>query len=134
MDLNIETVFLVVISIFFGGIVLGSLSMTIILYKKQRWRVTNPLYLIIMTITIVLSVFAYGEEDLGISFPYNWILALGAISIVNLLLLAVTKPGDDQDLGQGVKNAFKIAQKCPHCFSSLPSFFSSKCPRCTADL
>ena len=33
-----------------------------------------------------------------------------------------------------VKNAIAMSKRCPRCLKKLPSYFTSKCPHCTADL
>jgi O-antigen/teichoic acid export membrane protein len=128
MDL-FETFGTIFIWIFCGVITLSSLLMFIMLFFKQRERINDPVYVLIMIITVLISVFAFMKEDFG---QFTWLFCAFSIALVNLFLIAITKPG--YDLEQGVKNGFKVAKKCPHCFSSLPSYFTSKCPHCTSEL
>jgi len=38
------------------------------------------------------------------------------------------------EIRDDVRNAMKMANKCRHCLKKLPSYYTAKCPHCTADL
>ena len=116
--------------IFYSFIVLGSLKKAITVYsdKAGRWRFTDPLYLILMIGCPIVCVGAYNDYEFKLAF----LITTGLMAVLNFTLLRLTDK--DYDPEQGAKNAFQLLKKCPHCFSSLPSYFTSKCPHCTADL
>ncbi len=121
---------LTLIYIFYGFMVLGSIKKTIAVWsdKEMRWRFSDPLYLIIMSITLLVSIGAFSYDGPKLTC----LLTIGSLSIVNYILLGLTNPNYNPE--EGVKNAFRVAKKCPHCFSTLPSFFTTKCPHCTSQL
>jgi len=108
--------------------VLGSLAKALPIYlnKEQRHRLTDPLYLIGMGIVALFSILL-----LFLDIQLLW-LSLGCLAFANWALLRFTD--EDYNVEDGVKNAFRVAKKCPHCMKSLPSYLTSKCPHCTADL
>ena len=59
-----------------------------------------------------------------------WILYI----IINIVVLLWRIAEPDYDAKADVKQAFMIAKKCRYCMKKLPSYFTSKCPHCTADL
>ena len=107
---------------------LGSLSkfLTIYLNKKQRHRLSDPLYLILIAISILIAIII-----LFLDVQW-WPMAVAGLAFANWALLRFTD--DDYDIGKSVKNAFILAKKCPNCMKELPSQLTSKCPHCTADL
>lgn len=127
---NVEDTIFRIMYFFYGFIVLGSLQKVISIYKdkEERWRFTDPLYLIIMVLTLIVCVGAFNDYEFKLAF----LITTGLLAVLNFVLLRLTD--EDYDPEKGVKNAFRVAKKCPHCFSSLPSYFTSKCPHCTADL
>jgi hypothetical protein len=54
--------------------------------------------------------------------------------IVNIIVAIWRMQDPGYDVKSDMRHAFKIAKKCPYCMKKLPSYFTSKCPHCTADL
>ena len=73
----------------------------------------------------------YIDSDWGL----GWVLLYWILYIVINTVVVIWRMTDpDYDIKSDVKHSFKIAKKCPNCMKSLPSYFTSKCPHCTADL
>ena len=112
-------------------IILGALNrllkaLNIFLNKEQRHRLSDPLYLILMAIAVIFAIWL-----LFINIRW-WPWSLGGLAFANWALLRLTD--EDYSIEKDLKNAFRIAKKCPNCMKSLPSYLTSKCPHCTADL
>jgi hypothetical protein len=71
------------------------------------------------------------SHKMGIGYWIFW----GILNIA-VVIWRMMEPGYDvkQDIENSKKIYTTLSKKCPHCFSNLPSHFSSKCPECTADL
>lgn len=116
--------------IFYGFVISISIKKVIAVFavKEERWRFSDPLYLILMVISVGVCIGAFKDYDFRLAF----LISTGLIAIINFTLLRFTD--SDYNPDKSARNAFKVAKKCPHCFSSLPSYFTSKCPHCTAEL
>jgi len=118
-------------TIIYITIILGALNsllkaVNIYLNNDQRHRLSDPLYLILMAIALIFAI--------GLLFNDTrwWPWSLGGLAFANWAILRLTD--EDYDIEKGVKNGFRAAKRCPHCMKSLPSYFTTKCPHCTADL
>ena len=70
---------------------------------------------------------------------YSWDLGSNALYwffyiIINIVVLLWRMAEPGYDAKADVEQAFRVAKKCRHCMKKLPSYFTSKCPHCTADL
>ena len=65
----------------------------------------------------------------------SYILLLG-IWLIAAISATIARSANDEDysLADDVKGGFRATKTCPHCFNKLPSYFTTKCPHCTADL
>jgi hypothetical protein len=87
----------------------------------------------------LLTGFGLLYLGLKLGHEYRWSIGNYAMywlfyAIINIAVVIWRMTEPHYDAKADVKQAFKIAKKCPHCMKKLPSYFSSKCPHCTADL
>jgi hypothetical protein len=69
------------------------------------------------------------EDDWGLKgYSFFWLFYV----IINIAMI-IWRIQDDQMHFDG-KKTLKYLKICPYCMKKLPSYFSSKCPYCTADL
>ena len=54
--------------------------------------------------------------------------------IINLIVVYWRMGDSNYDMKSDINHAMKIAKKCPYCMKKLPSYFTGKCPNCTANL
>jgi hypothetical protein len=119
-----KTIFYSILAIAIISLIIRSVNF--LKSKEKRKILQDPIYLIIMGVVIVFSIV--------LLFFSLLFLPVGIIIVGFTQVLIIRLSDDKYDVEKDVKNAFKIAKKCPNCIKSLPSYLTKKCPHCTADL
>jgi hypothetical protein len=82
-----------------------------------------------------LLIFGVKHMDEWSDSSLWWVLFYWISYIIINIIVAIWRMQDPgYDAKSDIEHAFKIAKKCPCCMKKLPSYFTSKCPYCTADL
>ena len=119
-----KTIFYSILAIAIISLIIRSINF---LKNKEKSEILyDQMYLTIMGIVIVFSIV--------LLFFSLLFLPVGIIIVGFTHVLIIRLSDDKYDVEKDVKNAFKIAKKCPYCMKSLPSYLTKKCPHCTADL
>ena len=71
----------------------------------------------------------WNDWELG-TYVLYWVF----YTIINIVVLLWRMAEPDYDAKADARQSFRIAKKCRYCMKKLPSYFTSKCPHCTADL
>ena len=91
-------------------------------------KVMTQLFTLLVPIYIGV---VYIDSDWSIGWTlFYWFLYV----VINIIVVFWRMADPDYDAESDVKNAFAIAKTCPNCMKKLPSYLTSKCPQCTADL
>ena len=96
---------------------------------------------------LLLQLFtAFGGAAFGIFLFFNGASSIEDVNwgvflpycifyiVINIIVAGwrMNEPGYDAEAD--AKNAWRVLKTCPHCMKKLPSYFTSKCPHCTANL
>ena len=90
-----------------------------------------PIIGIIILVNNMSNNPGYSIDDIGLGgFVFMVIFWI----VINIIVAGwrMNEPG--YDANADAKNAWRVLKTCPHCMKKLPSYFTSKCPHCTANL
>lgn len=98
----------------------------IVIYKKTKNDILPWLFIFGVPILLSQALDSGIESDLdGFLFfitPFIWIIAG--------FWMFISMGGTKEDVNLGLR----INKICPSCMKKLPSYLTTKCPHCTADL
>lgn len=80
----------------------------------------------------ITDVQHWHEHDYGLLHILLYIIFWFAVFLASALWRMVDMSSDE--IRNDVHHAMKMAKKCRYCLKKLPSYSTSKCPHCTADL